>query len=270
MQQNVVVLFLSLVVSLSAATHAAAQEGLEFTLDEVDAESAKPAKSVAVAGAGAVDPTRAIAEALGELHWGMSKDELLKLLKKQIQADFERRIKIERDVMRQDALYQEAQDRYRRLHENFVTFDGQKSGWDVSPVANEFTHGNGEAMLVVAKRQSRDLYFFMHGKLWKWYRELAPDAPELADSHDAMTAFRARFGRGKSQQDRLDETKLAYTGATWTDGSTRVTALQRGSDACLILEDMRVIPQLVVLRHNVQPKTEKARAALAVESVLLR
>ena len=125
-------------------------------------------------------------------------------------------------------------------------------------------------MLVVANRHSRDLYFFMHGKLWKWYRELAPDAPEIADSRDVMAAFRARFGRGKSQQDRVDETKLAYTGATWSDGSTRVTALERGSDTCLIFEDMRVVPQLVVLRHNTQPKTEKARAALAVESVLLR
>jgi hypothetical protein len=267
MQQNAVVLILSLVVSLGAATQAAAQAGLEFTLDEVDAESAKPAKSAAAAPA---DSTQAIAEALGELHWGMSKDELLKLLKKQIHAEFEQRIKVERDVMRQDALYQEAQDRYRRIHENFVTFDGQKSGWDVSPVANEFTHGNGEAMLVVANKHSRDLYFFMHGKLWKWYRELAPDAPEIADSRDAMMAFRARFGRGKSQQDRLDETKLAYTGVTWSDASTRVTALERGNDTCLIFEDVRVVPQLVVLRRNAQPKTEKARAALAVESVLLR
>jgi hypothetical protein len=262
MQHNVVIPILSLLVSLSTATHAAAQDSLSFTLDEVDAERPKPAKVAAT-----VDLKQAIAAALGELHWGMSKDELLKLLKKQIQADFERRIKIERDVMRQDALYQEAQERYRRFHDNFVTFDGQKTGWDVSPVATEFTHGNGEAMLVVATAHSRDLYFFMHGKLWKWYRELTPDAPELSD--DPMAAFNTRFGRGKPQRERLDEMGVAYTGATWSDEGTRVTALERGSDTCLIFEDARVTQQLVVLRHNVQPKTEKARAALAVESVLL-
>jgi hypothetical protein len=274
MQQNAVVLVvLSLVVSLGAARHASAQESLSFTLDEVDdaesAKSAKPSKPGKPAAPPAVDTTAAIAEALGGLRWGMSKDDLLKLLKKRIQAEFERRIKVERDVMRQDALYQEAKDRARRIHESFVTFNGQKSGWDVSPVANEFTHGNDEAMLVVANGRSRELYFFMHARLWKWYRELAPDAPELAGAEDALATFKARFGRGKPQHDRVDETKQAYPGATWSDESTRVTALERGSDICLIFEDLRIVPQLVVLRHNAQPKTEKARAALAVESVLL-
>jgi hypothetical protein len=273
MQQNVVVLVLSLVVSLSAVTRATAQESLSFTLDEVDAASTKSAKSAKSAQPAqpevSVDAKAAIAEALGELHWGMTKDELLKLLKKQIQAGFERRIKVERDVMRQDALYQEAQDRYRRIHDNFVTFDGQKTGWDVSPIAKEFTHGNAEAMLVVTAPSSRDLYFFMRGKLWKLYRELAPDAPELADSDDAMTAFATRFGPGKRQRERRDETGITYPGMTWSDEATRVTAVQRGGDTCLILEDARVTQQLVVLRHNAQPTTEKARAALAVDSILL-
>jgi hypothetical protein len=261
---NEVVLALSLIVV--ACSHAAAQESLEFTLDEVDAAD-KPA--TAAKRAPVVDAKQVIEHALGEIRWGMSKSDLLKVLKAQVRAEFEQRIKVERDIMRQDALYQEAQDQYRRMSETFIAFDGPKTGWDVSAVGPEFTQGNREAMLVVAGKTSRDLYFFIQGKLWKWYRELSPEALHAEDANEALAVLNARFGPGKSQQDRRNESNTPYPGSTWSNGSTRVTTLRRGSDICLIFEDARVLEQLAVLRHHVQPKTDKDRASAAIDSVLL-
>jgi hypothetical protein len=257
-KRNPVVLALTL--SVLALSRAAAQESLEFTLDEVEAASAPVKKQKA---APPVDAKQAIQQTLGEVRWGMSKADLLKLIKSQIRAEFELRIKVERDIMRQDALYQEAQDQYRRISENFVTFEGTKTGWDVSPIGSEFTHGNREAMLVVTGKKSRDFYFFMQGKLWKWYRE-------LGDSEDALTPIQQRFGPGKPQLERRNDSKVAYAGATWSDGSTRVTAMTRGADACLILEDLRTFEQLAVLRHHVEPvKKTTNRAAAAIDAILL-
>lgn len=201
----------------------------------------------------------------------MSKQELMSLLKQQVQADFERRIKRERDVVRQDALYEKMHEVLRRMQHDFVEFDGEKSGWDVSPIAGEFKQRNGEAMLVVMNGRSRELYFFMKGKLWKWYRELAPGSEELAGSDDGIDGLKARFGRGKAQKDRKDEANETYPGTTWSDGNTRATALQRGSDVCLIFEDMRVVERLPTLRRDSQTpsKVTKGSAALAVESVLM-
>jgi hypothetical protein len=264
MQYRVVCLVLSVLLPLASAAPASA-DGLSFTLEEVEAgpKPSKPAK------APAVDTDKAIAQALGDVHWGMSKQELVKLLKQQLQADFERRIKLERDVVRQDALYEKMRELLRRMQHDFIEFDGEKSGWDVSPIASEFRQGNGEAMLVVMNGHSRELYFFMKGKLWKWYRELAPDSAELAGADDGLDVLRARFGRGRTQKDRKDDGNDAYEGTTWSDGSTRATALQRGGDVCLIFEDTRVAEHLSSLRKDAPPKVEKGRAALAVESVLM-
>jgi hypothetical protein len=262
--KRIVVVLLAL-SPLVTASQAAAQESLEFTLEEVDS-AAKPDKAKP---ASAEDTKQAIAHALGEIHWGMSKADLLKLLKAQVRAEFEQRIKVERDIMRQDALYQEAQDQYRRLSENFVVFDGQKTGWDVSPVGAEFTHGNRETMLVVTGKHTRDLYFFIQGRLWKWYRELSPEALGVSDADDVFAALGERFGKGTPQRERKSDSNITYPGTTWTDGSTRVTALRRGSETCLIFEDSRTLEQLAVLRHNVQMKSERERASATIDAVLL-
>src|SRR5688572_28366162 len=156
-RSGVVLALLWLVTGSSAVT---AQDSLELTLDEVDAAEAPPSKSKKAA-VQTVDTGKVIQEELDGVHWGMSKADLLKLLKTKLRAEFEQRIKIERDIMRQDALYQLANEQYRRMSENYVSFDGQKTGWDVSPVGKEFTHGNREAMLAVTGKDSRDLYFFI-------------------------------------------------------------------------------------------------------------
>jgi hypothetical protein len=262
MKRSFVVLALPLMAALQSPV--AAQDSLEFTLDEVDSAE-ETAKTKGKSKAPSVDTKQAIQEALGELRWGMSKADLLKILKAQIRAEFEQRIKVERDIMRQDALYQQAQDQARRLSENYVTFEGPKTGWDVSPIGREFTHGNRETMLVVTGKSSRDFYFFIQGKLWKWYRELSNETP----ADETVAELEERFGRGKPQKERHNDSEIVYPGATWSDGATRVTALQRGSDACLILEDQATIDQLAVLRHNTQPNAKKAQTSAVIDSILL-
>ena len=261
MKQTQVVFALLLIAT--ASSQVAAQEKLEFTLDEVDAsEAPRSARKP-------VDTSKEIQAALGAVRWGMSKAELLQLLKAQIRAEFEKRIKVERDIMRQDGLYQEANEQARRLTENYVSFDGQKTGWDVSPIGPEFTHGNRETMLVVTHKHSRELYFFIQGKLWKWYREVAPEAVDAADADEALSVISAPFGRGKPQAERVNDSKVAYEGTTWSDGTTRVTAMRRGADVCWIFEDVKTLQNLSVLRHSVQPVAAKARSQAVIDSILL-
>lgn len=254
-------MFVLTLVGTLLSSRAMAQEGLEFTLDDVDAaDKQEPPAEVKPSA----DPKQAIADALGALRWGMSKAELIKLLTLQIRAEFEQRIKVERDIMRQDAIYQESRERARRLSENFVSFDEAKNGWDVSPIAREFTRGNKEAMLVVAGKGTRDMYFFIQGKLWKWYREISPEAGSAVE---ALQSLRSQLGKGKRQQDRRDESNNSYDGTSWSDGATRVTVLQRGSDSSLIFEDLRTVENLDKLRFNAQAK--KASSSTVVDLILL-
>lgn len=267
--------FVAVVLSLAVAMgpRAMAEDALEFSLDEVDASNgsgkAKGKPPSASANAAAVDPKPEIEKALGELRWGLSKADVVKLLKARVRVEFEQRVKVERDILRQDSLYREAQERAQRVSENYVSFDGQKTGWDVSPIRAEFTHGNRESMMVVTGNGSRDLYFFIQDKLWKWYRELTPAPGEAQDPDRTLAALEQRLGPGKTQKERRSESNMTLPGKSWTDGTTRVTTLRRGNDACVVYEDLATLSQLGVLRYHVQPKQGRDRAAAAVNSILL-
>jgi len=220
-----------------------------FTLSDVDSAAQAPAQELAV------DPKQAIAGSLGALQWGMSKADLIKQLKVQVRAEFEQRIKVERDIMRQDAIYQEFKERAQRLGENFVLFEGAKTGWDVSPIAREFARDNHESMLVVTGKGTRDMYFFMQGKLWKWYREIDREAGDGASEPEAL---KRRFGAGKAQKDRRDDENVPYPGTTWSDGTTRVTSLRRGAETCLILEEQSTLDNLEKLRARARASANKS------------
>jgi hypothetical protein len=253
-----------LVLSARTTSQAAAQETMAFALDEV--ESGVPSKAAALSSP---DVARTIAQNLGARRWGMSKAELIAVLKAEIHAQFEQRIKVERDIMRQDALYQAAEERTRRLHSNYVEFDGNKTGWDVSPIAPEFSHGNSESMLVVTTDSSRDLYFFVRGKLWKWYRELSSGTGASASADELYDEVQARFGAGRAQREHLSEAHLAYPGVVWFDARTRVTLIRRGGEACLIFEDTGAADRLAALHKNAPVSNDRVRASKAVDWVLL-
>ncbi|MET0390138.1 MAG: hypothetical protein ABW321_29470 [Polyangiales bacterium] len=255
-----------LVVSwLAYASNAAAQQVSTFSLAEVEANLARH-KPVPEAVA---DPEQAVKQALGARRWGMTKSELLVVLKAEIQADFEHRIKVERDLMRQDALYQESEERYRRIQENYVQFNGTKSGWDVSPVAAEFAQNNNESMLVVQNQSSRELYFFMRGKLWKWYREFSADSRGAHLGADTLRTLGAQLGQGKPQEDRLNEAHEPHAGLSWSVSNTRVTALRRGAETCLVFEDKTVLSRLTALRSAAKTKEARAQAANSIDWALL-
>ena len=57
---------------------------------------------------------------------------------------------------------------------SYVTFDGKKTGWDVSIVDKEFSQRNGESMLVMWEKDQRRFLFFWNDKLYKQF--IAVDA----------------------------------------------------------------------------------------------
>lgn len=241
--------------SLPATT--SAEDSLQFTLEEVEAAGSHPAKA---------DDSKAktppIAHALGELRWGMHKDELLVLLKKRIRDDYAQRIKHEKDVVRQDALLREANEVYGRIKEGFVVFDGHKTGWDASPVAEEFVHGTSESMLVVDDPSARDLYFFIHDRLWKWYRELKPAAFGGASFDGVAELLKDQFGKAREREEPRNDHGPAYRMLSWNDKQTRVSAFSRGTETCLVFEQRETLEHLASLREHALPRDQKRSGVL--------
>lgn len=224
---------------------AAADDVMEFSLDDTagDAERAGQAEAAA-------DADAQVARALGELRWGMSSKELLAMFKARLRAQYDQQCKLERDILRQDALYQEAKTRYEQIKDGLVGFDEKKNGWDVSPIGTEFRRGSHESMLVVRTAESHDYYFFINDRLWKWYRELEPSSVGGAGFDGVAEMMRGQLGAVAQQQLSRSEGGPSLPGLAWDTTTTRVTLIQRGTAACLIFESQRTLAELPTLRQN--------------------
>ena len=142
-----------------------------------------------------------VAKLMGRFHWGISPDEVMSMLAADLTASYNERIAKERNAFRQDQIRREQTSELERLKEDFIKFDGTKTGWDVSVVDQEFAHNNDEAMIVVREKEGKDqrrFLFFYHDKLWKQVIAFATDRPPFKDkSFDDFTAiFEQRFGSG--------------------------------------------------------------------------
>lgn len=242
---------------------AAAENVMEFSLDEADTRSSgKRSKSEPT-----VDAEAEVAKALGELRWGMSSKEVLAVLKARVRAQFDRQSRLERDIIRQDALYQQAKARFAQIKDSFVLFDEKKNGWDVSPIAAEFRRRSEESMLVVRGAESNDYYFFIHDRLWKWYRELEPSTGAAPSFDGTAEAMRAQFGASAQVAAPRSEDEAAWPGLTWDTTSTRVTLIQRGAVPCVIFEAQSTLAELPGLRQNALARGAHKRSL--IDAVLM-
>ena len=261
-------LLANVLLLLASPAWADSGEVTEFTLDEVESAEAEGGEEMEFTG-GALDKVRAgaIAKELKDIRWGMSRSEVLKVLKERIREQYEPRIRRSFDAVKQDALIQEANEAYRAIKRNFVNFNGRITGWDVSPMAPEFRHGTQEAMLVVDGDGSRDFYFFIDNRLWKYYRELEAETFRDLAYDDVAESFRRRFGRGDAGYGEREEGATPSRWVEWTEAGTKLTALERGAHYCLIFEDARTLQHLVLLRKDALPRGKKRNST--VDAILM-
>lgn len=236
---------------------AAADEVMEFSVDETEGGAPRSRPNEAAVGAEAQ-----LAKALGELRWGMSSKELLAVFKARLRAQYDQQSRLERDILRQDALYQEAKARYEQIKDGFVRFDEKKNGWDVSPIAAEFRRGSQESMLVVRTAESHDYYFFINDRLWKWYRELEPSSVGAAGFDGVSEMMRRQLGEVALSTLLRAEGEPSLTGLTWDIATTRVTLIQRGGAACLIFESQQTLAELATLRQHAIARVARTHSVI--------
>ncbi len=152
---------------------------------------------------------KALAELMGSFTFGMSKDEVIAQLTKQINERYADQIKATSDVYQQDKLRKEKNKEVTVIKQSFAEFNGKKTGWDVSVIDDEFAHNTGEAMLVYWENQGgknqRRFFFFHEGQLWKMF--IAIDTKQLQDDQRNFGFFRGlmegRYGKGATASGRV-------------------------------------------------------------------
>ena len=204
-----------------------------------------------------------IAEALGELRWGMTNREVYNHFVRKIREAYSERLNKARDAMQEDRLRAAMNNEIQRIRRSYVRFNGQTTGWDVSFLRDEFTHGNNESLLVVRDGNSQNFYFFINDRLWKWYK--AFDASVFAGQsfEQFARALQGRFGEALERTGRLTDRGTEKRWLEWQDRSSRLRAVDENrfyGFYCLVFEDKSTVSRLDELRSNTIRRNDGSHA----------
>ncbi len=222
----------------------------------------KPAPKKKVPVVSAENKKKLVANVMGQFKFGMTKDEVLKTLEKEINERYEEKIKATTDVAAQDRIRKDRKGELARIKSTFVSFELNKpSPWDVSIIEGEFAHGTNEAMMErwenTSGKNNRRFFFFYDSKLWKMLISL--DVSILPEDKKNFETFQGvmqgQYGNGLVEGDRI----------TWSAGDFEVRAIDklRAYDAlALVIEDPRVRESVLALRKEKAPPPKETNAVI--------
>lgn len=187
------------------------------------------------------------------IRWGMDKGEVFKVLQKQLKDRYQPLIRKTRDPVEEDRLRQEARDELQRIKESYVEFTGKTTGWDISFLRDEFTHNNDEAMLVVRDQNSQNFFFFIDGRLWKWYKAFDAAVFRAGSFENFAGAVQRKFGKAEIGEGELAPGAGKRRWLQWQDGDTRLRAVDETEFYgfyCLVFDEKGTVSRLAELRRN--------------------
>jgi hypothetical protein len=231
---------------------------------------AAPKKKKGAAAADKVPLSAELAGAMGDLKWGMSRDELQKKLIDKVKERYRPLVAKARDAVEEDSYRQRANDEIKGIRSSFVEFQGTSTGWDVSFLRGEFTHGNDESMIVMRDENSQNFYFFFDDQLWKWYKAFDAAVFRAGDFSSFAGAVQRKFGTAKDAHGELSPGSGERHWLEWQDNSTRLRAVdQTGFYGfyCLVFEDKATVANLSRLRTNTQEVSGGRKSHALVDAV---
>jgi hypothetical protein len=206
---------------------------------------------------------KALAELYGGFKFGMSKDDVLGVLRKQIDDRYEDKIKATTDITVQDRLRRDKKAELARASSTYVNFDGQTTGWDVSIIEKEFAHHTGESMMDrwenEGGKNNRRFFFFKDGKLWKMFISLDVSVlPEDKKNFAMLEQYmEAKYGPGDIDVD--------HGMITWRAGEFDARAVDRLKDYDAIgiaIEDPKVRTEVLAEREAHAPPKKETPAVI--------
>ncbi len=206
---------------------------------------------------------KALGDLRGPYKFGMTKDEVLKVLRKQINERYDEEIGNTNDVYEQDKLRRKRKHELSRVSKSYVEFTGKKTGWDVSIIDDQFRHGTDESMMVYWEnyqgKNQRRFFFFFEGRLYKMFIALNTAAMGGEGKNFAyyQGILEKRFGPGKVGF-RTDKDGIEWPDhIDWSSKKYHVRALDKLSfygAFCLWIADPSELARVEDLRASRAPK----------------
>jgi hypothetical protein len=134
----------------------------------------------------------------GAFKWGMNADEVMALVKAGIEGKFKPQIlKAATDPQFQQRVRDQMTKEVAAVKKSYTKFEGQKSGWDVSIIGQEFSQNTGEAVLVSKEDTWTRYFFFFEGGLYKMFLAFNKDALGGKSFQEFGKVMESKYGRAK-------------------------------------------------------------------------
>jgi hypothetical protein len=229
------------------------------------AKEKKASKKKGKKGEEKVPTSAEIAKSMEGVTWGMSKDDLQKKLIDSVKEKYRPQVAKTKDAVEEDRLRTAANDEMKRIKDSYVEFKGTSTGWDVSFLKGEFTHGNNESMIVQRDKNSQNFYFFINGKLWKWYKAFDAEVFKAGDFNGFAEAVQRRFGPAKEASGELAPGSGTRHWLEWQDDTTRLRAVDQSDFYgfyCLVFEERATVNNLAKLRTHTREVASKQNSVI--------
>jgi hypothetical protein len=134
----------------------------------------------------------------GEYKWGMSPEDVITKVQDKVRASYDEKLKkVVNDPTRYDRLRKEMQGEIDKVKTKVIKFDGQKSGYDVSIIDQEFVHNAEESMLAAKEDTATRYFFFKNNGLYKMFLAFDKEILQGKSFRDFGKLMQARFGKAR-------------------------------------------------------------------------
>ena len=198
----------------------------------------------------------------GVFKWGMKPEEVMALVKGSIEKKYQPRIKeASQDPGKQQRVREEMDREINAVKKSFTKFEGQKTGWDVSIVGNEFQQNTGEALLLTKEEVWTRYFFFFEDGLYKMFLAFNKDALGGKSFTDFGKSLESRYGRAREvyrDEKMKGGVRHLLDHFEWSAGEDRLRLVDRSEfyDVyCLALADGPTQDRLIERRKIVNPGT---------------
>jgi hypothetical protein len=157
------------------------------------------------------------------------------------------------DEESKDKIRQQKEKQLEAIKATKTEFNNEKTGYEISIIGSEFTHGNGEYMYTFDDSGIQKYYFFINNKLWKLVCVYSD--PKPFDQY--LKELKGNLG----EPDKMLEDDFGKTvGAVWTDNKRIVRAhdhSQLYKSRTFMVGDRGLFEQIADLRGGKKPEKDE-------------